>query len=200
MSDELNEYDDLISQQDKIKEDALRSSMLGAVSKNRAEQPKIFDLSKKSNLPVGVVERNIQQVQQKVDYEANEYDGMLEKYPALAEYLGDPNRAALVYDDVSALTHVSDYLRSGGAGIVSIGGAAKGVADLSKAIGSKMTSLLPDVIEKPFREWEAEASAFISPVNPLEIARRGGQSFNNLAEMMRPPVERRSFGTDVLEH
>ena len=206
MSDEAYDFDGLIDQQNKIKEDHLRSSMNIAVGKNRGEQAKLFELGEKAQLPVDVVERNTQQVQQQVDYEANKYDDLINNYPAISEYLGDPNRAALVYDDVSVLTDISDYVRSGsdlvssfGAGSTSIGGSIKGIADLSTALGSKTVSLLPEGAENAVREFDKDFTKATDIVNPISIARRAGQSFNNLSEMMRPPVERRNFLTDVFE-
>lgn len=109
--EEGNEYDALLSEKENEPKARLRSSMLSAADTQPEQQAQVIDLAERTRLPVDVVGRNIPDVERKARQESNEYEQLLEKSPATAEWLSNPENAKLAHDDATELALFEDYIR-----------------------------------------------------------------------------------------
>lgn len=110
MGKDINEYDEILDNEKTERGYKLRSSFLAARDNNPDEYANIYNISKKTNLPMDIVERNKDQVVKKYEYEKNDYDALLEKTPKTADFLSTPDNAKLAKDDIKSLMSIEETL------------------------------------------------------------------------------------------
>lgn len=98
-----NEYDALLANDKEITRTQIAGSMLAASQADPDRRAKAFELSKRTQLPIELVERNFEELSQKYKNDKPDYDSIINKTPKLAEWLKDPNNAALSADDLKSL-------------------------------------------------------------------------------------------------
>src|SRR5881296_3998976 len=107
LTPERNEYDELLGQSDV----PLRASMLEAATTTPERHAEVLKLSQTTLLPPEIVDRNFDQIRQRVEVQSNDYDRILKDTPRLAEYLRDPNNAKLSRDDFDQLGTLEQMLQ-----------------------------------------------------------------------------------------
>ena len=121
-----NEYDVLLFEEQKQNRQRLRASVNGALKANPDQTAKARQLAQTTGVPAPVVERNLRDVEHRA--RVNEYDALLEKSPAVARKLQDPDFAKLAHDDVGVLTQVERAVKAG------LAGAAQATLNLAESI------------------------------------------------------------------
>lgn len=96
-----NEYDGVIVELDKAREQRARASILSAQDANPDQTAKALALSKKTGVPVETVERDVKAVEGPLA--VNEYDALVKKSPGLGKWLEEPINARLAKDDYENL-------------------------------------------------------------------------------------------------
>jgi hypothetical protein len=101
-----NPYVDILRQGDAERETRLRATALGTQGSSPDVAAKALALSRKTGLPVDMVERNLPEVETK--QKANEYADLLKRAPKMADWLAqDPvNAKVMPQDDVEKLGFV----------------------------------------------------------------------------------------------
>lgn len=98
-----NEYDQMLADGREEQKQQVAGSMFVASQTTPDKRAQAYELSKKTQLPVEIVERNFDTISKKHTAGSVDYDGIIDKTPKLAEWLKDPNNAALSSDDLAAL-------------------------------------------------------------------------------------------------
>lgn len=106
-----NSYDSIVQQQAKGQKSALQRSMFVAARKEPDRQAKVLELSKKTNMPASLVERNYDALQKKSEEALTDYDSLIEKTPGLAKWLENPDNAAIGKDDLDQLSRIDTASR-----------------------------------------------------------------------------------------
>ena len=184
------------------REDASIASKVG-LEQSTEETAKIIDLSSRSGLSKEVVQTDPKSIERRL--KENDVAQAAEKHPVFGRWMSEPENVSLVQDELpiwSAISEASDFTRSLGSGGVSIGTGFSGLADINNAVTNKLTGLLPDGMEKPFREFEAKLNDSIPDVvdrfiNPSRVLRGGGEAFRAIADFIRP--EDQGFFDQVAE-
>lgn len=89
----------------------LNSSVYQASRRNPDQAAEIIDLAEKQNLPVDTVERNKDEVKARQTYQQINLEGLQRTNPKTAQYLSNPNNAAVSIDDVDTLTKLENTLQ-----------------------------------------------------------------------------------------
>lgn len=102
-----NEYDDLLQQNEYdtlLQGPAVqrRNSVSGVIDRNPDQSAEVISLSQRTGIPAPMVERNRESIasQEKL----NEYDALLEKSPALSDFVSEPENASVAHDDIASLS------------------------------------------------------------------------------------------------
>jgi len=99
-----NEYDALLADERGLDQSRLRQTIAAAVQTEPDRAARAIEYAEHLNLPRGVVERNLDVIEQRDEVERNDYDAILERTPKLAEWLIEsPDNAAVARDDLDSL-------------------------------------------------------------------------------------------------
>lgn len=106
-----NEYDNLVNESMGAQSQVLQQNFYAAKGVQPERRAEALRLSKKTSLPVEMVERNFDTVKERFEAASNDYDGLVKNSPGLAQFLSDPNNAALAKDDIQALGKIDRQAR-----------------------------------------------------------------------------------------
>ena len=91
---------------------ALRGSLLTAVDKNPDQEASLQGLARQYGLPVDAVREDAESVQRRAKLDAVDYPELLRHSPLTADFLADPQRAAIAQDDIHNLSTLESLLNS----------------------------------------------------------------------------------------
>jgi len=200
--EDRNPYRETLRQQQRQSETALRLATKQAAEQSPEREAEILSLSERTGLPSSVIDRNFDTIKKRAQIADTPYSQMLRDTPKLAEWIADPDNAALAQDDLPQLgmlewllTQGRDYLGSAAAGPTGfVGGALSGLGTLNDVLARAMGSVLPApvrrALETPVLPWWG---------NPSEILRQPGGTFKEAAGTMRAPEGRRGISHDIVE-
>ena len=107
-----NEYEQLADSAREEQKSSVQQSMYAAANLGEPDKrAKILELSKRTNLPPNVVERNFDDVVKKDAIANTDYDQIIDKTPGLAKFLEDPDNATLAKDDLNTLGRIDQATR-----------------------------------------------------------------------------------------
>lgn len=111
-----------------------RASLYSSLLENPDVAARATALGKRAGLPRDVVQRNMPEVERRV--QMDEYDRVLQDSPALAQWLADQNNAAIAHDDIGNMGAIERKLRQFGGGIVrdAWGRTVSGVGELGNIL------------------------------------------------------------------
>lgn len=104
-----NEYDGIVVDMAKEREQRTRASLLSAQTANPDATARALELSKRTGIPVDTVERDPAAVEKQVA--TNDYDSLLKNNPKLGQWLSDPVNARVARDDHAGLSGVEAAYR-----------------------------------------------------------------------------------------
>lgn len=99
-----DKYEALADAEVKTRETALQSSMWTASQRQPERHAQVLRLAQKTQIPVPVVERNLDEVTKQDEVQGKDYAGIIQKTPGLAKWLEHPDNAAIGKDDLENLT------------------------------------------------------------------------------------------------
>lgn len=108
---EGNAYDDMLTADREVDKNGLQRSHFVASTTEPDRRAKAIELSRKTKLPVEMVERNFDEVSKRATKTATDYDAMLDKSPGLAKFLQDGENASVAHDDTESLSRVEQGAR-----------------------------------------------------------------------------------------
>lgn len=125
-------------------------------------------LGRQTGLPTDLVQRNFKEVERGVYL--NNVDSLLERNPAVTQFLASPEFAALAHDDVDQLgameTTLRGFKRTGGAAMSGLWSLASGLTGIARAPFDIAAPILDPI--------SGSASSFpLLPVNPLRSTAQG---------------------------
>lgn len=102
------------------KENQLKNSFYKAKDTEPERQARVLSLSQRSGLPADLVARNFEEISKQYRNPDLDYADMAQRHPKTAEWVSDPNNAALVKDDLGSLENIEQRVNklkpSGGRG------------------------------------------------------------------------------------
>ena len=101
----INNYEANLKMQQK---EQLRRNILEAASKNPDQYAEATKLSRMNNVPPAIVASDIDTYRNNAKLDDMTADEIISKHGILAQWLENPDNAALVHDDIGALTTVFD--------------------------------------------------------------------------------------------
>jgi hypothetical protein len=110
-----NEYSAIIDEIIPEQKQQLQSSFFVAKDRNPDQYAKAIHLSKKTQLPAEMVDRNIQEVERALG-DQTDYDKIIDETPGLSRFLQNPDNAAIAKDDLEVLGKVdkaTQFVKSG---------------------------------------------------------------------------------------
>lgn len=143
---EDNPYRQTLIEQQQRRESALRTSAKVASSKTPDQQAEILKTSAKTGLPAPLVN---EQTPKTPDVNDPAFWNMLRDNPKLAEYLSDPDNAALSQDDHDGLGTIEQMLTYGANALRSIGAAFPSTNAAVWGLFQAPADLLSDYVGKP---------------------------------------------------
>ena len=162
---QYNEYDAIAAQEKSVAKQELKAARYIADRTTPERQAQYLELSKKTNLPVEVVERNYEDVAKLPEADQTDYDSLLETNPKLTEYLRKPENYALSKDDVDGLKKIEDVHNDYGVLSAMYDGLYSGVASLHAGL-ARLPGTAGRFIYKP---QNLIADAFDIPSLKVEI-------------------------------
>lgn len=110
-----NPFDSVVtSARDTDKQQVQTSMYAASEGPDPDRQARIMDLSKKTKLPTNIVADNFDSLSKKVQFESNDFDSLVDKSPALSNWLKDPNNATLAKDEIQDLGKIESSVQSFG--------------------------------------------------------------------------------------
>lgn len=110
---DYNPNDEILNDMASAKKQNLQGSVYVATQKDPDRYAQVLDLSKKSNLPAEIVERNYDELSKKHDSEKFDFDNLVKNSPTLSSWMEDTNNSSVAHDDVDNLSkleqHVNDH-------------------------------------------------------------------------------------------
>ncbi len=197
-----DEYDDIVSG---LKQESLRTSLYAGARAQPDTEAKLQALSQRVGLPVDAIRRNQPEVELHDRLKSFDYEKVIKESPVLSAWLADPKNAAIAHDDWEnlsrterLLTYGRDYAGAAGQGVIGQGAGStlSGLGELygvaSRSLGRGLGLVLPqgamDVLNAPVLPWW---------LDPGQVLKRPGQTLKQAGNMMAPPKERQTLGTDV---
>lgn len=104
-----NPYVSILNDEQKRKQREMQASMRFAVSVNPDEHAKVIDLSGRSGISPDLVKNNIQDVEKSQQVKSIDYRTIQDLAPRLSNFIMDPQRAAMVQDEVPFWQEVEEY-------------------------------------------------------------------------------------------
>lgn len=198
----MSEFDALFSDFDEarkqpsleqLKKDKFQRAISYASPKNPATQAEVYSLAERKNLPPDYVERNLDKVKRTdVNYD--------EIPPVLRRFLSDPRNAAVSHDDIGALGHVENVLRSMPEGFTqSFGMAFEGAGRLldagGRTVARGLDAALPESMDRFI--WESEKTPAWAKIDPADALRWQGSGLKQFASTIGVPEGQRNLATDI---
>jgi hypothetical protein len=109
-----NEYDALEAKLNETKKTTVATSLYLGSAKNPDHSAKVAELSRKLNLPFDTVERNYDMFARDEKVAGNDYDAMVAHNPKLADWLTNPDNAAVAHDSVDELKGIESTVSEHG--------------------------------------------------------------------------------------
>lgn len=111
-SPDENPYDRLLDERRQRLRAELGRSFLAASKTTPDRHARVLTLAERTRLPADVVARNLDAVEQRQAVAATPYDRLIERNPALAEWIKHPDNASVAHDDVSTLASLEGQWRT----------------------------------------------------------------------------------------
>lgn len=157
-----NKYSNAVKQAGQT--NGVELSLETALDRDPASFSKILEISKQSGLPVDTVERNRPVIEKMLRKEIIQPKDLEREYPALAEYLKDPNKASVSWDDVYSLKAAEKFFNpvhalEGESTVLKkrtqkvLGGIGAFGAELGNAFGFNPSQMLDPVVD-PQRNYK----------------------------------------------
>lgn len=110
-SEETNPYDQLLDGDRSAEKKQIQASMFAGTAQDPDRAARVRALSRETNLPEDLVDRNFDTLARKMKVEGTDYDSLIEYSPALAEWLAEPKNAAVAHDDLAGLSYLERQVR-----------------------------------------------------------------------------------------
>lgn len=107
-------YGALMDQEKDGSRAAIAQSVSMAVGADPERKARVIELSKKTNMPADLVERNYDELNKQHAVESMNYAELMDKNPGLSESLKDQNFAAVAHDDIDQLKKLEDSVKEYG--------------------------------------------------------------------------------------
>lgn len=190
-------YADIISEDTQDRESHLRLSIQQGMKQDPEAAARAQRIARERGIPSDTVARNLPKLQAEIDAESIDYSGIIANNESLADFLSNPENAAIAHDDIGALAKVSDYGRAfAGDAVQALASGAGGMGSGIDAAAVKLRRGAENVgVPKSVMnalDAEIPGSRFITQTFRGEIA-----GAKNYGESLKPAKERRGFGTDV---
>jgi len=148
-----NEYDALAAEENEVKKGIVAQSMYLGTGKDPDRMAKVMELSRQVNLPPDVVERNFDMVSRKQKLASNDYDSLVAKTPALAQWLAEPNNAAVAHDDVEGLTKIEQAVQDHGFAFKALSTLNQGITQGAAGI-ARIPNLAGAIAYAPYNAYQ----------------------------------------------
>jgi hypothetical protein len=110
-----NPYQNILKDDKAEQKTLLQQSMYVASPLDPDRQAKILQLATEMKMPANLVERNYDELQKKKALQTTDYNDLVENSPGTAQFLADPQNAAIAKDDLQNLRNVEDSVKDYGA-------------------------------------------------------------------------------------
>jgi hypothetical protein len=200
-----NEYDALI--QDDLKANVRASLFAG--SRNPADgEASLQKLADRWGMPVETVRAKKPEMELHDRLESFDYDTAIKENPKLSAWFSDPKNAAVSHDDFDNLsgaeklmTHGRDYFGAAGQGVVGqgFGSLLSGTSTLldvaARGIDRPVRAVFGEKVANAFWYEPPRVAGFA--IDPFQALQDAGKGFKAVGNVMAPPKERQTLGTDV---
>lgn len=169
-----NEYANLLNEQKDLQKTELQASMFAAKDKVPDHQAQVQGLAAKMKLAPELVERNFDELNKHADQSQHDYEDIVNSSPKVAEWLSNPNNAALAKDDIPNLQALEDAHKEYGTMRTMFNALTSGVAGMNAGLarlpGTAMeAAAYPGyLIQKQFddnaKPFQAPDSLFHNPI------------------------------------
>lgn len=201
-----NEYDDQIK--DELKANVRASLFAG--SRNPADgEASLQKLADRWGMPVDTVRAKKPEIELHDRLESFDYDTAIKENPKLSAWFSDPKNAAVSHDDFDnlsgtekLLTHGRDYAGAAGQGVIGqgFGSLLSGTSTLldvaARAIDRPVRGMFGDRVANAFWYEPPRVAGFA--IDPFQALQDAGKGFKAVGNVMAPPKERQTLGTDVV--
>ena len=109
-----NPYDQMLQEEDRAKERALQTSAIVAADAQPDRRAEVLKLSERYKLAPELVENNFDTLNRKSKIESIQPDKLVRDHRGLADWLSDPNNAALSADELDKLKGISETINDRG--------------------------------------------------------------------------------------
>jgi len=184
-----NEYDALVNEGAEQTKQGMQSAMFVAAPKDPERQAKVLELSKRTNLPTSIVDRNFDTIRSKTELTDTDYDQIIKEAPKTASWLAaSADNMAVAKDDVHGLKAIEGTIEEqsllNGLYNALSSGAATSLSNISK-IPSLIydTAAIPqNIIAQQFGvEGLQVSSKDVLPENPI------AKYYDSMASNLAPP-------------
>jgi len=137
---EHNPYADTLEEQNRTAETTLKAAQRQAVQQSPERAAESQKLSQRTGLPADLIERNFEDIKKRSQVVDTDYSKMLRETPKTADFLSNPENAAIAQDDHAQLGVIEKLVRSLGAGLYQ---AIPGFSGLLEGLGRAAPYLTP---------------------------------------------------------
>lgn len=109
LADPFDKAADMVASEQQVR---LASAVKAGGNANADSRARAIALADQTRLPVDVVERNLDTVARKVRNSSVDLEQLAQHHPAVAEWLSDPNNAAVSNDDLGGIRRVDAAVRA----------------------------------------------------------------------------------------
>lgn len=109
-----NPFDQMLDQQDTVKQRAIQSSAMVAVDTQPDRRAEVMKLSERYKLAPELVENNFDTLSRKSKIESVQPDKLVRDHRGLSDWLSDPNNMALASDELDKLKDLSETINEQG--------------------------------------------------------------------------------------
>jgi GNAT superfamily N-acetyltransferase len=109
-----NPFDQMLDQQDTIKQRAIQSSAMVAADTQPDRRAEVMKLSERYKLAPELVENNFDTLSRKSKIESVQPDKLVRDHHGLSDWLSDPNNMALASDELDKLKDISETINEQG--------------------------------------------------------------------------------------
>lgn len=186
----------------------IRANILAFPDANPEKTARAIALHRKTGAPVEIIEESLAEFSALA--KANQYDGVLVSAPMLKRWLTDPVNMRVVGDDVPRLAEtesiwrdIVDLGRSLPAGLIKIGGGISGMGHEIAMLDRRMNDYVDGLLRPLFPNAAANREKARLKADFAWEPTKGliglGKWLEDRGNEIGVPVERRWFGTDVME-
>lgn len=171
----VNPYDNVAKTMAESQAQQTGASIVVAAQGNPDRAAEVLSLSKKTNLPTSVVERNFDKVKASNLVSENNYERIVQRNPKLASWLQNPDNSAVAIDDISNLKSMErvaeddsffeDVAKSASASVLStLSGSIKFSALLDQAQQDAVPAGVNLDQVDPVGQFEKQEAAKVNPL------------------------------------